>query len=66
MPYYTWKDAKSDKKVDVKRSVNEIDQVPDKDEALEQGMTIDEYLEAAWSRTLSPTPHVGEKGKGYW
>ena len=66
MPYYVWVDKNTGKRVEIQRRLKEIEIAPDKDECLDQDISIEEYAEADWERGLAPTPHVGEKGKGNW
>lgn len=66
MPYYIWTDKTSGTEVEVQRKIKDIEEVPDKDECLDQGMEVEDYIEAEWERGLSAAPHIGEKNKGRW
>ena len=63
---YTWRDKKTNISIDIYRRLADIDTPPDKDEVPEDLMSIEDFAEAEWERILTPTPHIGEKGKGYW
>lgn len=66
MPTYTWVDLLTDTEIIVRRSMDELDVKPDKDECLEQGMEVEDFADAEWERRLSPVPNVGPKNKGNW
>ena len=66
MPYYQWLDKNSEKTLDVRRNMSDIEISPDKDECLAEGFTIEEFAEADWTREIATTNFIGEKGKGKW
>ena len=64
---YTWKDKNTDFEITVVRPMDEYTREPDKDEAVEKGMDVEDFAEAEWERVIaSPlihrTPDWGSKG----
>ena len=67
LPTYEWNDTESGKNVQIQSTIANMDIPPDKDAAIEQGMTAEEYAEAKWERVISKAPEfTGPKQKGYW
>jgi len=65
--YYTWIDLKTDFLVEVTRSMDESDVPPDKPEALEAGMEVEDYALATWKKYITGgLGHVGFGMKGAW
>lgn len=63
---YNWKDINTGLEVEVSRSVQNIEHAPDKDEAIEAGMAVEDFAEAKWERLVSQSAFLGPKGKGIW
>ena len=66
MPNYLWLDKNSDKQITISRKIAEMDNAPDKDECLEQGMLVEEFAYADWERLLEAPAFTGPKNKGNW
>lgn len=64
---YLWKDNNTQTEVEVDRTMAEYDIPPDKEEALQAGMEIEEFAHADWVKVV--TGGVGTIGfgqKGNW
>jgi hypothetical protein len=71
MPLYNWIEKKTDKEVEILRSFSKYSDSPSKEEALEAGLTEEEYATADWIKVIGKGIKVipGESwgpGKGNW
>jgi len=64
---YLWKDTRTKIEVEVTRKMADSSEVPDKPEALEAGMEVEDYAQAIWEKII--TGGIGTitwGGKGKW
>jgi hypothetical protein len=68
VPIYTWRDSNSDKKIDVLRSIDNINQEPTEEEMTKENWDL--TLERKFERIVDGTPSItrspGWGGKGHW
>ena len=57
---YVWLDDTSKKHVEVQRKLRDIDIPPDKEECLEQGLSLEDFEKADWEEK----DKLGDKNRG--
>ncbi len=64
---YLWQDKKTKIEVEVERKMRDSDVPPDKPEAIEAGMEVEDFAEADWEKVIiGGIGHVGFGQKGSW